>query len=870
MIQEVANRIWDRPAFREELRRLLRRNLQEYVRVAEVRDEVEEGALVRLIQSATNLAATAQTDKKEAAYRIASSAWSIFGDQYGDRLRALLHVIFGRMGNFPAIRFLFREIANTSVADRTLLPGEGLGNPVWLEITSREIDNEVRVTGDRVLTLTDFQRRLWNALNTGKSVTVTAPTSAGKSFALQYFLGSQLARRADFFGLYIVPTRSLIHQVSASLRAIGRELTGDDIAVLTIPLSPTEAGFHSGIYVLTQERLQILMEAAPTMAFSMVVVDEAQTVAADSRGVILQTVIDQLRRVSSETQFLFSTPTVSNPTVFDGLFGFAATEQIDEVESPVAQNLIFLDGDAVVLDLVRIGARISDVREALGSVRIGIDLLQPAQTLATMSWHFGREDQSLVYVGSQAASEEVAGMISQLRQPTTMDQPEEVRQELDELSRFLREHVHPQYLLADTVLNGVAFHYGQMPSVVRQSIEDYFDEGLLRFLVSTSTLLHGVNLPAKNLFLLDPTKAGEWPNTNADAISGPEFWNLAGRAGRLGREFEGNVFIINQGKWRSNPLDESRRQSIKSALDEQVKDKTADLVKFIRNVAHGSGQEQTLESTFVRLFNESRRGTLDTTLSRICGGDIASAAEVKKAVEAAIPVIKLPVEITERHITVSVYRQQEMYEALTNKVKENGPTDYIPPHPMSDWKPAWTAMMRLLKRVHNHFEHLPTADKSHTYYAGLSLRWMRGNPLPQLITDAIAYRKKTRTREPNVATVIRSVMSDIETDLRFRYVKYLGCYIDILRQVLRDTGNDSYATSIPTIPLYLELGAASKTMVSLISLGLSRTTAGIIAAKAANPGMSQSEAEEWLLKQNLEGMGVSGICIREVEKLWRK
>ena len=59
-------------------------------------------------------------------------------------------------------------------------------------------------------------------------------------------------------------------------------------------------------------------------------------------------------------------------------------------------------------------------------------------------------------------------------------------------------------------------------------------------------------------------------------------------------------------------------------------------------------------------------------------------------------------------------------------------------------------------------------------------------------------------------------------------------------------------------------------MVSLVSMGLSRTTAGIIAGKAANPGMSPLETEDWLFKQNLEGLGISGICIREVEKLRRK
>jgi superfamily II DNA/RNA helicase len=773
------------------------------------------------------------------------------------------------MGNFPAIKFLFRDIASGGPAARQVLPGQGIGTPIWLEIASRQIENEVSVTEDRVLTLTDFQRRLWDALKSGKSVTVTAPTSAGKSFALQYYLASQLVGHPNFFGLFVVPTRSLIHQVSVSLRAIGRELTGEEFPVLTIPQSPEEAGIDSGLYVLTQERLQILIEVAPTISFSMVVVDEAQTVAADSRGIILQTVIDQLRRSNPETQFLFSSPTVANPQVFDGLFGLVQTEKIDEAESPVAQNLIFLDTDPTIPDLVHVEARILSQREPIGPAQVPIELLAPAQTLAALSWHFGREDQSLVYVGSQAASEEVASMISQLRQPAAAQQPDEVRQELEELSRFLREHIHRQYLLADTVLNGVAFHYGQIPAVVRQAIEDYFDEGLLRFLVSTSTLLHGVNLPARNLFLLDPTKDGEWPNQNADAISGPEFWNLAGRAGRLGREFEGNVFIINQRKWRSNPADESPRQSIKSALDEHVKDKKAALLAFIADTEHGSGNEQALESAFVKLFNEARRGTLDATLDRIYGDDEASKAEIKKAVETALPVVSVPAQVTERHITVSVYRQQEMYSYLLESIPKKGAQVYIPPHPLSDWKLAFANIIRLLKRLHNHFQHLPTRDRSHTYFAGLALRWMRGDPLPELISDAYAYRQKVQKKgEPNIATVIRSVMSDIESDLRFRYVKFLGCYIDILRQALNDTGNEKYIASIPSLPLYLELGASSKTMVSLVGMGLSRTTAGVIARKAANPSMGPSEVEEWLLKQNLEGLGISGICIREVEKLW--
>ena len=54
MIEEVADRVWGRSEFQAEYRRLLRRNIQEYVRTDEERDGVDEDALVRLLQSATH------------------------------------------------------------------------------------------------------------------------------------------------------------------------------------------------------------------------------------------------------------------------------------------------------------------------------------------------------------------------------------------------------------------------------------------------------------------------------------------------------------------------------------------------------------------------------------------------------------------------------------------------------------------------------------------------------------------------------------------------------------------------------------------------------------------------------------------------
>lgn len=445
MIELIAERVWNHSDFQKEYRLILRRHLQEYLRTDGPRDEISDDAIARLLQSATHLAAVAQQDRKEAAYRIASSAYGLFGSTYGTSLRNLLYVIFGRLGNFPAINLLFQGVQLREDSLVGVVPGQGLSRRMWLEVTSRAIDNEVDVGSSRVLTLTDFQRRLWDVLANGESATVTAPTSAGKSFALQFFLANQLITQGNFIGLYIVPTRSLIHQVSAAIRNFLDELGGNEVPVFTVPQAPqppTKTGTNAFIYILTQERLQILLEAAPEIHFSLVVVDEAQTISSSSRGIILQTVIDRLRESHPGTQFLFSSPPVANSELFSSMFGLKRTTPIEENETPVAQNIVYLTTNDTIRDLVEIDAVIANERVALGKVKTGIEMLMRPQTLAALSWFFGRKDQNLIYVGSQAAAEDVASLIAQFRAPEVSEAPQAVRDELTAFSTFLREHVH--------------------------------------------------------------------------------------------------------------------------------------------------------------------------------------------------------------------------------------------------------------------------------------------------------------------------------------------------------------------------------------------------------------------------------------------
>ncbi|WP_419907622.1 helicase-related protein [Hoeflea sp.] len=128
---------------------------------------------------------------------------------------------------------------------------------------------------------------------------------------------------------------------------------------------------------------------------------------------------------------------------------------------------------------------------------------------------------TLVYVNTANDAEIVASLIYDGLEGEEFPEDEE----LADLSEFCEKMIHPKFQLVHLVKRGVAFHYGNMPSLLREEIERLFTSGKIRFLVSTSTLIEGVNLACRTIIIRGPKKGV------GRVMSPQDFWNLAGRAG---------------------------------------------------------------------------------------------------------------------------------------------------------------------------------------------------------------------------------------------------------------------------------------------------------------------------------------------------
>ncbi len=111
-----------------------------------------------------------------------------------------------------------------------------------------------------------------------------------------------------------------------------------------------------------------------------------------------------------------------------------------------------------------------------------------------------------------------------------------------------KEWLGDEHALTRGLHYGVGLHYGPLPDPVRQAVENDFRDGKIMILVSTNTLGQGVNLPIKTALIHSLERMYPDPDNKkqmkANKVKKRDFWNICGRAGRAGKETEGQIVFV--------------------------------------------------------------------------------------------------------------------------------------------------------------------------------------------------------------------------------------------------------------------------------------------------------------------------------------
>ncbi|MBX3445658.1 MAG: DEAD/DEAH box helicase [Parvibaculaceae bacterium] len=809
----------------------------------------------RLLLTGSILARSDVRENQEAALRIATGAISLSDRQ---SIKDAGAVLFGKLSNFRATK-----LAN----DRELLPPdlEGrLGIALRIEAQRRQMDQAVLVeSSGQWLQVNEFQQRFWSNAGDHNWLSASAPTASGKTFLVLQWLIDQLRSSEARVAVYLAPTRALVSEIEGNLLSLlGKDR---DIEVSSLPLRDKyDTARASGkllILVFTQERLHlfanILSDAFTT---DVLIVDEAHKIGDNQRGVILQDAVERASRANPKLKVVFISPATQNPEelLADAPEGVRVAA-VDSDAPTVLQNVIVAEQVPRKPKLWSLAVRQQTAMLPVGTLQLANSPAGLRKRLAFIAAAVGERGGTLVYVSGAAESENVANLISQL-----LPQPEAPDPELVELADLARKGVHPNFMLAPLVERGVAFHYGNMPSLIRLEIERLFRSGKIRCLVCTSTLIEGVNLSCRTIVLRGPRKGVGHPMEPHD------FWNLAGRAGRWGNEFQGNIICIDphdREAWpRGVPV--RLRYPIKRESDTvlDMGDSMADYLDRRATVAlteinNADKFEQVgayLLASYLRLGS-----ILEADLAK--RHDPATVARLNKSLALLAEQVEIDAKLAGRHPGVSALGLQHLLDAFRSYA---GDVENLLPAEVNSVD-SYDRFVTIMRRINQHLFPAFLPDGLIPLHALIVVQWLSGFSLAAMIRKNIDYHKKNN-KPYTLPALIRSTMELVEQTARFRAPKYFSAYMDVLSRHLREIGREDLIDPDVDIGTQLEFGVSSRTLLSLMELGLSRMSAVALYEKIVADNLSKEDCLAWVAEREsqFEGMDIPAIILREIrEKL---
>ena len=360
---------------------------------------------------------------------------------------------------------------------------------------------------------------------TDDNVVVSAPTASGKTAIAEVAICQTLA--AGGTALFIAPMRALTNEKEAEWDRF--EELGYDVYVVTgeRDLSPRRAE-RADILVMTPEKADSATRKHDSPRYSFVtdvdccVIDEVHLLDSDRRGSVLEVTISRLRRLCDPRIVALSATMRNVEDVAAWLDApSAATFEFGDEYRPVPLNAdvkTYTHGDNAFADKYRRLYRT-------------LDLVEP---------HVRDDGQALVFVSSRQDTVQAAKKTrDELAQ---RDVPIGARGDYD-------LHTEAQQLTNDTlrqsVLDGVGFHHAGLSKADKDRVEEWFREGVIDLLFSTSTLAWGVNLPARCVVIRD-TKLHDPLEGEVD-MSPLDVLQMLGRAGRPGYDDTGYAWVVCDG-----------------------------------------------------------------------------------------------------------------------------------------------------------------------------------------------------------------------------------------------------------------------------------------------------------------------------------
>jgi superfamily II DNA/RNA helicase len=402
------------------------------------------------------------------------------------------------------------------------------------------------------------------------AIVIDMPTSGGKTLLAQFRMLQALNQFSEENGwiAYVTPTRALSSQITRRLRK-DFEPIGLRIEQLTAAvevdafeeelLTNDQQPFH--ILVATPEKLSLVIRNKKvTRPLALVVMDEAHNIESRGRGLRIELLLATAKGDCPRASFLLLMPFVESAEAIARWLAqdVNAGQAISLGTTPWKPNERIIGLYRAIEDNSKRGSwrlefeTLTTTPRALplhGNHRVGD--VRPLNIPKSKVLHkgiqqkgFGLQTAAISAVMSvRGTSVAVANKISDVwtmakEAAKSLPEYETVPDEIRLVQDFLRSEISSDFLLVALLERGVGVHHAGLSDDIRALVEWIAEQGSLRLLCATSTISQGINFPVSSVFL---ASRFVYDGGQSVEMAPREFWNLAGRAGRIGHDSVGVV-----------------------------------------------------------------------------------------------------------------------------------------------------------------------------------------------------------------------------------------------------------------------------------------------------------------------------------------
>lgn len=374
--------------------------------------------------------------------------------------------------------------------------------------------------------LNSGQLSLLNEISTQNKSFVSAPTSFGKTSIVNEFVINNIEKFNNI--IFVVPTNSLLEELYIKYTKYLSKYK--NINISTQPIKNME---KKNILFLTPERFLIYYEETSLENIDLVIMDETYKIMdyknksisdfVNHRSVRFRKVADIIASMNSKTIYL-SPFTYELSDSMNRFFTKHEIKKIDRKIEYVSHKLILID-DSKKFKNAFPDSNINYKKDDNISIKA-------SKIIQNLNY-----EKNLIYV---KAYSEAYRIIDEYPKTESIED-ERFKKFIQHLYDNFTIDAKTKWQVISGLEKGIGIYISPIPRYIKREIIKLFEENLLHSLIVTTSFTEGVNTNAKNLIF---TSLVNGPNSNK--LSEIDVLNVAGRAGRFGKNSIGRIFCISK------------------------------------------------------------------------------------------------------------------------------------------------------------------------------------------------------------------------------------------------------------------------------------------------------------------------------------